>query len=475
MTATLLELLTPKTVAEIYAQLLGYYASQGFPTSSWQAFGTDRTRTSAIATVIQSISAGYIPQITAGGLLDYAELLQSPQPLQLLAANNFDTPVNIATFTIGNITLTNTGGSTYSIAAGQLTAVFGQSGNRYVNTTGGSLAATTGTLVISCTAENPGASYNDPSSSGAITLISPLPGVTLSNPATDYTEVAQVGSGTGTLTLGGTPVGSHQVLISITSTGASGAASWSYSIDGGAYVAAGAVASLANLGGYGINVTLVDGLSGTSFVIGDTYLFYTPGSWITTQGSDLESSQLLASRCRDRWALQSSIATNGYYEYLATTTPNVGGQVTQVIVLPDADINDKVNIVVAGPEGVLPPGTITDIQNYINPRAIGTDFPTVVSPSETDITFAGTLTVTAAQLAAAQSAVDTAMNVYADGTQINGTLRIAKVSELCMEVPGMIDASGITINGAPTNLTLGSSTTFVVARFDSTNFTWVTS
>jgi hypothetical protein len=474
MTATLAELLDPQTVAELYAQLLGYYAAQGFPTQSWQPFGVDRTRTSAIATVLQSISAGYIPSISAGGLLSYAALLENPGWLQLLSENNFNLPVNEASFTVGNILLANTSTSPYTITAGQLIAVFGASGNRYINNSGGVLAASS-TLELSFTAENAGASYNDPSSSGALSLSTPLPGVTPTNPAGDYTDVAHVGAGTGTLTLAGSPVGNHQVLISITSTGAAGVASWSYSIDGGAYVSAGTATTIASLGGYGISVTLTNGGSGTSFVIGDTYLFYTPGSWITTQGANTESPIALANRCRDRWSTLSNIATTGYYEILATTTPNVGAQVTQVIVLPDADINNKVNIVVAGPEGVLPSGTIADIQSFIDPRAIGTDFPTVLSPSELDITFAGTLTVTAAQLAAAQDAVDTSLNAYANGAGINGTLRVAQVIEYVMEPPGMIDASGITINGVAANLTLGSSTTFVVGRFSAANFTWVTS
>jgi hypothetical protein len=474
MTATLTELLDPQTVEEIYSQLLGFYAEQGFPTSAWQPFGTDRTRTAAIATVLADISANYLPSIAAGGLLDYAALLSNPGWLQLLASNNFSVTFNPATHTIGDILLTCAASAgPYTIAAGDLIAVFGATGNRYICNEGGTLA-TSGTLTLSFTAETAGAEFNDASSSGALTLSTPLPGVTLTNPAGDYTDVAQVGAGTGTLTLGGSPVGPHQIVVRIDSTGASGVASWSYAIDGAPYESAGAVASATNLGGYGINVTLVNGGSGTSFVLDDTYLFNTPGSWITTQGSDIETSLALATRCRNRWASLSSIPTEGFYEGLAQTVPDVGSQVTQVIVIEDADINNKVNIIVSGPEGVLPPATIALIQTYIDPRAIGTDFPTVTSPSELDIEIGGTVTVLAANLATAMIAIAAALNTYVNQTQINGTLRIAAIIEIIMEVPGVVDVSDVTINGSTSNVTLGSSVSFVVPRYTDNVLGWVT-
>ncbi len=472
MTATLAELLNPQTVEQLFTLLLATYQSQGFPTNSWQVGGVDRTRTMAIATALQDISANYIPSIAAGGLLDYAELLANPAWIQLLAEQNFGLPYNEASFTLGNATLT-AGSAGYTVAAGQLVMVFPASGNRYINTSGGVLAPS-GTLVLTWTSEFPGAKYNDPSNA-TISLVTPaLPGVVITNPAGSYSDVAHVGAGTGTLTLGGSPVGSHQIIVSIDTTGASGVASWSYSIDGTPFVSAGAVASATNLGGYGINVTLVDGGSGTSFVDNDTYLFNTPGSWITTQGSDDETPTALATRCRNRWASLSSIPTASYYELLATSTPSVGSQVTQVIVLPDADINNKVNVVVAGAAGALPVGVVAAIQTYINARSVGTDYPTVVSPSTTGITIVATVTVSASLLAAAQGSAQTAMNAYVIEAAINPTYRLAVITELLMEIGGVIDVSGVTINGVAANLTLGSSTTFVVGTFTAANLTWIT-
>lgn len=471
MTATLQELLDPQTVEQLFAMLLAVYQANGFPTNSWQPGGTDRTRTMATATALQDISANYIPTIASGGLLDYAELLENPDWLRLLAAQLFNLEYNAKSFTRGDMTLT-AGSAGYTISAGQVTVVFPSSGNRYINTTGGTLAPS-GTLDLEWVAEFAGASYNDASNS-TISLVTALPGVTVTNPATDYTDVAQVGAGVGTVTPSGSPVGPHQVTVLIDTTGDAGEASWSYSLDGSPYVSAGIVASLSDLGGTGIDVTLADGAGGTNFIQGNTYRFNTPGSWITTQGSDDETSPALATRCRNRWRSLSYIPTNGYYELLATSTPDVGGQVTQVIVLPDSEINNRVNIIVAGPEGVLPPATVTAVQEFIDPRAIGTDFPIVGSPTTTDITFAGTVTVSAAQLALAQGAAETAMIDYVNDGGINPTFRLSVVIDRVMSIAGVVDISDVTINGESENLTLGSATTFVVGSFSAASFTWVT-
>ncbi len=471
MTATIAELTTPQTVEQIFAMLLAVYQANGFPTTAWQTGGLDRTRTMAIATALQDISANYIPSITAGGLLDFAEALENVDWLRLLAEQNFNLPYNPASFTVGDVTLT-AGSTGYTISAGQITIIIPATGNRYINTTGGALAAS-GSLVCTFVAEFAGAQYNDPSSS-TISLVSALPGVMATNPATDYTDVAQVGAGVGTVTPGGSPVGPHQVTIRIDSTGNAGAVSWSYSVDAAAYVSAGIVTTGTNLAGTGISATLADGSGGTNFIEGDTYLFNTPGSWITTQGSDDESSPALATRCRNRWRSLSYIPTNGYYELLATSTPDVGSQVTQVIVLPDEFINDVVNIIVAGPEGVLPPATVAAIQAFIDPRAIGTDNPTVRSPTTLDITFAATVTVTAAALLAAQDAAQAASVNYVDEGGINATYRLAKITEFIMEISGVQDISGVTINGVAANLTLGSVSSFVVGSFSAANYTWIT-
>ncbi len=474
---TFAQLLAGSTPEQVYAILLAIYQSNGFPTTSWLPGGTDATRTLAIATAISDLSANFIPTITQGGFTTLAANLDNSN-IQVLAQQIYNLTFNPASFTIGDMTLVASAtAGTYVIQPGQLTAVFADSGNRYINSTGGTLSPS-GTLTLSCTAEEAGASYDDPNSS-AITLVTPLAGVTVTNPAGTYTDVAHVGAGTGTFAPSGAPTAPHQVTIKINTTGSAADAEWSYSLDGSPYVFVGVGA--ATIPGTSITVTPVDGGSGTSFVTNDEYLFSCPGSWITTQGADVEANTALATRCQDRWSTLSNIPTYGYYELLARSTPGVGSQVTQTIVYPDTDINNMVNVVVAGPLGALPPATVATIQAFITPRAIGTDYPTVQSPSVHETTIAFTATVQAQFLVGSQELMAVAMNNYVDGSQINPTLRIASIIELAMQVTPsgastspMIDVSNVTIDGVAANLTLGSSTSFVVAQLATLNITWVT-
>lgn len=480
MATALSTLLTTQTQEQVFNTLISVYQGYGFPTASWQSGGVERTRLNAFSTVIVDLITNTIPQLAAGGFVDYS----TGDWLRLLAAQMYAISYNAAANTVGTVTLTNTSSSSYTIAAGDLIAVFASTGNRYINTTGGVLGPSPATLSLTFRSEFPGAKYND-ASNGTLSLVSPLPGVTLSNPSTSYTSVAQVGSGTGTLTLGGSPVGTHSVRIRVDSTSTSNPATVSTSLDGGAYVSQGSVSSVTNLGGFGINITFVNGASGTSWVSGDVYAFNTPGSWVSTQGSDIESDTALQARCKARWSSLSPVPVSNLYRLLATSTPSVGSQVTTVIVQPDATISGQVNMVVAGPSGVLPPATVASIQSYVTPRVPGTEKCVVVSPTTTNVTLAGTITVTAAYLSTAQAAISAAMTTLVNAVGINGTLRLSQIIDAVMDVSvtdavtaqsvkPVVDITSVTINGSAANLTLGSSTTFVLASLQPLGFTYAT-
>jgi hypothetical protein len=273
---TLADLLNPQSVTQIFQTLLGVYQAQGFPVTAWQVGGVERTRLMAVATALSDVSGGYIPAIAGGSLLDYSP--NYPGWTALTAAQIYALAQNLAGFTFGNIVATNAAASAYSFTAGQLTFVFGTSGRRYVNTGSGTIPAG-GSLTIPVIAEFAGSVYVEPSSSAAITLVTPLPGVTLTNPATTYASATGThgGSGTGVITASGSPVGPHSLTINITATGQAGVATWSYSLDGAAFVAAGAVSTLVNIGGTGITVTLTNGSINPSFVIGRHVRLYHAG------------------------------------------------------------------------------------------------------------------------------------------------------------------------------------------------------
>lgn len=466
-------LLNPLTVEQVFQILLAVYQANGFPTQSWQPGGTERTRLKAIATALTDVSSNYVPGVTAGG---FTTLAPGTGWMPLLASELYNLEQEPATHTVGTINLASaTGVGPITVTSGSLIVVFAGTGNRYILAEDGTIPAGPGSVDLSFVAEFAGAKYNDPSNSGALTLVTPIPGVTPTNPAGTYGEISHVGSGTGTLTLGGSPTIPHQVVVRIDSTGDSGVASWSYSVDGGAFVSAGAVPSASDIGGTGIDVTLVDGVgTPNSFIEGDTYTFATPGTWITSQGADIESDQALSQRCRDRWATLAAVGVTGLYDLLARSTPDVGAQVTQVIVQPDPDINNKLNIVIAGPAGVLPAGTISAVQSYVQARTPITVFPVVVSPSTTNVTLGGTITCQAKLFASVQLAVQVAMTNYINSVPINGTIRIARIIELLMEIEGVIDVASVTINGDALNLALGGPGIFRIASLQPLAFGYST-
>jgi uncharacterized phage protein gp47/JayE len=475
MAVTLQQLLTPQTQAQLYQIALATFQANNFPITAWQPLGTEQTRLMAFTAALADIVGNYIPAFAAGGYLDYA----TGAWLQLLAQELYSLAFNPATFTQGNITLTAAPGvGPISVAAGNVLAVFASTGNRYILNASGTIPQG-GSVSLQFQAEAAGANYNDGSNqnlsnSGQINLATPIPGVYASNPAGAFTGVAHIGIGTGSVTPSGSPTAPHQVIVSVTATGNLGIAAFSYQLDAGAVTSLGVVSSVTNLAGTGINITFANGATGTSFVIGDSYTFNNPGSWITQQGSNVETDSALAQRCRNRWFSLSAAPTAGFYQLLAQSTPGVGSQVTQCIVLPDVNINNKVNIVVAGPSGVLPPITVAAIQTYISPRARGTDNPVVQSPATTNVTYAGAILVSIGQLSAAQSAIQVAMTNYTSASSINPTLRLAAITELVMQVTGVLDMQGLTINGAAANLVLGSQSSFVLPVLQPLAFSYVT-
>lgn len=464
---TLADLLNPQSVTQVFQTLLGVYQAQGFPVTAWQTGGVERTRLMAIATAQASVSGAYIPAIAGGSLLDYSP--NYPGWTALTAAQIYAIIQNPANFTLGNIVATNSTANAYPYTDGSLTFVFGTSQRRYVSVGAGTIAAS-GSTTVPVRAEFAGSVYVEPSGSADITLVTPLPGVALTNPASAYASTTGThgGSGTGIITASGSPVGPHSLAVNITSTGQTGVATTSYSLDGTAFVAAGITNPLVNIGGVGITITLSNGAINPSFAQGDTYSFITPGSWITSQGSDIEADVALATRCRNRWSSLSAIPTQSLYQLLATSTPTVGSQVTQVFVVPDAVINNKINIVISGPGGALPGPTIAAVQAYITPRRRGCDNPVVSSPSTTPITYAFTYTVPVAQAAAASAAIITALQTYTAAAGVNGTLRVADVIQIVMDIAGVVDCSGVTINGVAANLVLGGVGLYVLPAYPPT-------
>jgi hypothetical protein len=457
MPTTLAELLTDPTQAQVEARIVAYLQDEGFPVTDWEVGGVERTRLKTWTKALVDLVTSTIPTITAGQFIDYATAAW----MRLLAKQRYNLDYYEATRTTGLMTLTcaPTAGP-HTVTAGTLIAKF-SSGNRYVNTTGGVLSAG-GTLELEWQSEEvndspAGKNYIDPSD-GTVTLVTPLTGVTIANPASTFSEdpvPVTDGTSTGTLNLSGTPSGQYQITVQIDVAGQAGVAEWSYSVNGGAFVEAGAVSSLADVGGSGITITLTNGSITPSFNEGDSFTFAAPGTWITEQGTDIEATAALASRCRNRWpslaARTSTSPTLGYYDLLAR---EASAQVTQTRVVTDGTINNKLYLVIAGQGGVLPLSVINDVQDFVDARVHITDYPVVVSPTTRAIELAGVLTVERAKRDAALAAAETAIRTYINSVGINGTVRLAALVDILMDIDGVIDIEGLTINGSAENLVL---------------------
>lgn len=467
MSLTLSDLLAPQTAEQAFAKMLAYLQANGFPVQSWQAGAPERAVLMAFATGLTAISSNYIPAIAGGGLLDYA----TGDWLRLLAKQRFNIDYNQATRTVGTIRLTNSGSASQTVNPSKMIFSF-PSGNRYVGTLNSnvSISGSGGTLDITVASEfvndsSKGYNYVDASNS-QVNMVTPVPGVVATNPASTFSAVSLSGTSTGTVTPSGSPTISHQVTVRIDTSGQVTFASWSYSVDGSAYVSAGAVSS-ASIGGTGISVTLANGATTPSFIAGDTFIFATPGNWITTQGTDIETDDSLRERCKATFPDLSTAPTLRKYEKMAR---DASSQVTRVKVLADPSVNNKVNVVVAGQAGVLPAGVISTVQTYINFRTDLTDYVIVSSPIATPITLAGSVYVTASQLTTAQAAVQVAVSNYINSVGINGTIYWSKLLSTIQDCVGVVsvDRATLTINGSSNDLVLGTSTTFYIPSFTQT-------
>lgn len=486
----LAQLIVPVTEEQLFNQMIALATKLGFPTSSWQSGGTEESRFLLFAKMLSDVASNFTPGIAAGGLVPLAttgflSLLASNYALERLPASPSDGYMTFDT--------TASGAGPYSLDAGSVFSILPDN-LRYYNVedftipSGGSIA---NVLMRSEFDVNTsiGLYYNE-GPNQAISLLNPLPGVQVTNPEQIFSSVVHNGVnggrgvGTGSVTPSGVPINKYFVIVRIDTSGEAGVAKWSYSLDGNEFINAGAVVSAELFDGAvdtNVLVTLSAGVPTPSFIAGDTYSFSTIQSWIVVQGADEESDDALRARLINRWPTLASIPTNGFYYELVTSTPGVGAQVTQVVVQVDGYVNNKINVVIAGPDGQLTAETIDTVQDWVNPRVPTTEFPVVVSPGSQAIGIDATITVTAAQYSTLfgttgfDGLVGDVCTTTLATTKINGTIRIAKLTENIMELDGLVDLTGVLLNGDPSNIVLGSLTTFQLGFFDSdlSTFTWV--
>lgn len=479
MALTLAQLLAAPSGPTIKAQLLAILQAPPsgvpFPVSDWYSGGVARTLVEMETTALLDFVANLVPQIAGGGLLDYATGATTGW-LGLLAQELYNLTPNAATYQIGNVTLTCAASAgPYTIAVNQLWFLSNQ-GLRYNNITGGALPSG-GSLTVQVTSEfanNLAGGFNYAADQGLSInqLQTPLPGVTVSNPSPDFGAITHVGTGTGTIALsrtsGGTPPTSGNISVLITASGNTGAATFSYAVNGGAYIGAGTMASTFAVPSMNTTLTFTNGASG--FLIGDTYNFSAPGSWVTQQGTDAEYDPNLIARCKARWSSLSAIPTYDCYSLWARSASS---QVTRTVVLPDLTTAGQVDVTIAGQAGTLPSTVVAAVQNYINYRMPITARCVVSSAVAQPITIAATVTVSAANLAAAQVAAQQYVGNYIASVPIAGTVYLSQIITQLDLPAGVITVAGTTINGAALDYQLTALQVATFVQNLASTLTWV--
>jgi hypothetical protein len=174
---TLDELTTPRTSAQIKADIYAALAAQGLATTTWKPGAVVRTIIAAFAIVLAAFSQ-LQAAIARGGFLDLAE----GRWLTLVAKHVYGVERDAGAFATGSVTLTNAGGGVYSLAPGDLILAHATSGKTYRNTATVNIVAGPSSVSVAVQADELGTASS--AGGGTITVLkTPLPGITATNPA----------------------------------------------------------------------------------------------------------------------------------------------------------------------------------------------------------------------------------------------------------------------------------------------------
>lgn len=479
---TFAELLTIPTQKQILdGEVLALLKSDEFKlrVTDWTKDSVSRAYAfivSAMRLDVRKSLAGFV----AAGFEDYAfGFVPAPGGIDvtsfapIIAWNRYGLKQIAATFTKRRFTVTNTTATPYGpIPSGNLVVLF-PSGNRYVLDEEISVPASGAVQAIFrsyyANDSKKNLVYNDPSDSPIVLVTTDFGGLAITNPSTTFSEVAQSGSGVGTVTPSGAPVENYSVMVRVDTTGQAADIAWSTSLDGAPFVPQSG-ASVVNLGGSGITITLANNGGDPAFAAGTTYYFSAPGSDVTSPGRDLETPQELGTRCRN---LLPNLAvekdgdgnfvpkspTQGAYDLIAR---QFSDQVKSVFV-GNGTVNNEVIVCVAGQGALLPPATLAGLQTAFRSRNMITDYIVVTSPVLEDVELGNLIvTVQSGMREAAQRDAQRALQLYFGGVDgkkplnPNGRIEHGHIGRLLLDCVGVIriNDTTFTINGVAGDLQL---------------------
>lgn len=176
MSLSITDLLNPLTGDQIRANMVDSLVGMGIPADKWVKGGVASTILTIVANmfaafqnlIVQAVGSAFLPTATGGWLT-------------LLALNVFNVPRITATFANGLLTLTNSGGGTFTFAAGAAQFQDSATSKTYVNSASFTLLPNS-TLTISITATEVGTGSNA-LIGGVDTIVTSMLSVTCSNAA----------------------------------------------------------------------------------------------------------------------------------------------------------------------------------------------------------------------------------------------------------------------------------------------------
>jgi len=476
MATSLTDLLATTTENDVLALLIGQAQTLGLATTDWEPGSPELQIMEMVAQVVNDLVTSVRPVIVGGGFVDTA----TGTWLTLNSHERYNLDRTEAVTTVGYLQLTVAAGAgPYPLTAGTM-QFLSASGKRFTGPTGASPTINTaqnGTNAnrITITAESPGAAYNVPADT-ITTIATPLPGVTCTNPAAAFSAVVVDGTSQGTIAPSGTVAAATWIVL-ITLSGQRGTAQYQLSNNGGATFGANHTSPIGgtvnNVDGTGLTLVWTNNATVTpSFVAGDRFAFTTPDVWYTTTGADEESDTELRIRDKARWPSLADVPTQDKYALWAlTASPNV----RQVKVSADPATAATVNIVIAGDGAVVTNAEKTVVENYIEPRTPVSDLPVVSLASALGISLTGatvTVKLSLSTLAQAQTDAQQAYEVLMSGYRIADTVRWAEVLQTLMDVVGIIDCTGLLVNGAVVNIALASNQIASATSTLASSLTW---
>lgn len=175
MSLTVSQLFTAPTAEEIRAAMVADLVSVGIPADKWRSGGVVSTMLT-VASMSIALLAALVALIIQGFFLPTS----TGNSLKLLAIYMFGVEIPEASFATGNVTLTNTGGASYSLGVGEYTALNPTTKVNYTNSAAFVLGPL-GTASVPMVAATIGGAGN--AAPGTITTnVTVLLGVTVTNP-----------------------------------------------------------------------------------------------------------------------------------------------------------------------------------------------------------------------------------------------------------------------------------------------------